>query len=316
MKDLLQSGKITELKTSQNIAYILENAEIFNLTGYKVLANQNGEELIKCAKVLYNGKIKLLYFTAGHKSLKNMLALTDTDTFVIILSNLIKAVLDIKNNGFLSYQNLDLSFEKIYVDQHTFSVSLIYLPIKQNEIDEFDFENEFRTSLIKIITSTLSLSNPKMSKISALLSNGSLSFNDLNNAIKSEANGMGYKTDTVPKHNIDNDKKKNIGVQPTLEFVSLDNNNPVHLTINQPQFIIGKNPAKVNGVIGFNKAIGRVHCRFIYQNGRYYIVDGDGTKCSTNGTYVNGKRLTNIQPYAVNSGDRIRLANSDFAIRF
>lgn len=311
MKELLQSGKITELKTLQNIAYVLENDEIFNLTGYKVLANQNGEGLIKCAKVLYNGKIKLLYFTAGHKSLKNMLALVDTDTFVIILSNLIKAVLDIKNNGFLSYQNLDLSSEKIYVDQHTFSVSLIYLPIKQNEIDEFDFENEFRTSLIKIITSTPSLSNPKLSKISALLSNGSLSFSDLNNAIKSEISGVGYKIED----DVINDKRENASKQPTLEFISLDNN-LVHLTINQPQFIIGKNPVKVNGVIGFNKAIGRVHCRFIYQNGRYYIVDGDGIKCSTNGTYVNGKRLTTIQPYAVYSGDRIRLANSDFAIRF
>lgn len=312
MKELLQLGKITELKTSQNVSYVLEDSDLFNLTGYKVLTNQDGEGFVKCAKVLYNGKIKLLYFTSGQKNLKNMMSLIDTDTFIVIIANLIKSIVDIKHNGFLSCLNLDLSFDKIYVDQHKFTISLIYLPLKSVNADELEFENDFRTNLIKIISSTPSLANSKMGKISSLLSNGALSMEELQKAIKAEIGGTSY---TPPENG-----KKEIVIdsasQPTLEFISLDNNNPIRFSITTPEFIIGKNPSKVNGVIGFNKAIGRVHCRFLYQNGQYYIIDGDGTKCSTNGTYVNGTKLTNIRPFAVKSGDRIRLANSDFAIQF
>lgn len=313
MTELIQSGKISELKNSQNIAYILEEPALFNLTGYKVLMSQERNGFIKCAKVLHNGKIKLLYFTSGHKNLKNMMPLIDTDTFVIVISNLLKAVIDIKNNGFLSCQNLDLSFEKVFVDQHTFEVSLIYLPIQDDSIDELEFENNLKTNLIKVIASTPSLTNTKMNRISSLLSNGSLSLRELYNALKSESSGKVYKV-TPPN----TDEKKiipNQSGQPALKFISLDANHPIKLTVTTPEYIIGKNPAKVNGVIDFNKAIGRVHCRFVYQNGQYFIIDGDGTKCSTNGTYVNGSKLSNMQPCAIKNGDRIQLANSDFAIQ-
>lgn len=316
MKELLQAGIITELKNSQNVAYILEDDSLFNLTGYKVLISQEKNGFIKCAKILHNGKIKLLYFTAGQKSLKNMLPLIDADTFIIIIANILKTIMDVKNNGFLSCQNIDLSFDKIFIDQHTFESHVIYLPIQSAVSDDLDVENELRSDLIKIIASTPAFANPKMNKISLLLSNGSLNLSELYYAIKAECQG-GVHTrpaDDNLKQSKKEPEKEQIG-QPPLTFTSLDSNNPVKFVICTPEFIVGKNPVKVNGVIGFNKAIGRVHCRFLYQNNQYYIVDGDGTKCSTNGTYVNGTKLYSTQPFPVKNGDRIRLANSDFVIQ-
>ncbi len=310
MKDLLQSGKISEHKSSQNIAYILEDPSLFNLTGYKVLVSQEKNSFIKCAKVLHNGKIKLLYFTSGKKNLKNMMSLIDTDTFITIVSNIIKTVIDIKNNGFLSCQNLDLSFDKIFVDTHTLEVNLIYLPISNTSDDISSFENELRTDLIKVIASTPSLTNSKMNKISGHLSNGALSLNELYQSIREENQSSGNGSYSVEY----DDRIHVFGSQPTLTFTSLDPNNPLSFEIKSPEYIIGKNPSKVNGVISFNKAIGRVHCRFIFQNNCYYIVDGDGIKGSTNGTYVNGIRLRDLQLFPVKNGDVIRLANSDFSI--
>lgn len=312
MKELLQTGNITELKNSQNIAYILEDPSLFSLTGYKVLTSQEREGFIKCARVLHNGKIKLLYFTSGHKNLKNMMLLIDTDAFIMIVSNIVKVIIEIKNNGFLSCQNLDLSFDKIFVDQHTFGVSLIYLPLQSGSGDESDFENDFKISLIKLIASTPSLADPRMSRVSALLSNGALSLNELYSALKAEGKGSRH---MEPDSTGQGNTSSALSGQPILEFISLDSAHPVKLSIHAPEYVIGKNATKVHGVIGFNKAIGRVHCKFIYQNGQYFLIDGDGTKCSTNGTYINGSRLTGTQPYAVKNGDRVRLANSDFSVR-
>lgn len=315
MKDLLQTGKIRELKNSLNTAYVLEDNTLFNMTGYKVLKSQEKNGFIKCSKVLYNGNVKLLYFTAEKKNLKNMMPLIDTDTFIIIISNVLKSVIDTKNNGFLNCFNLDLSFDKIFVDTYTNAVSFIYLPINNNSNDILSFENDLRTDLIKIITSTPALSNPKMHNVSAMLSNGSLSLEELYKGIVSEMNATPLKTSGQVMPSSDIELNDDVFKQPAMKFISIDPKNPLSLVVDSREYIIGKNPSKVNGVISFNNAIGRVHCRFIYKNDSYFIIDGDGTKRSTNGTYVNGTRLQNIQPYPVKNGDIIRLANSDFAIQ-
>lgn len=314
MKENFHNGLITELKPAQNVSYVLENQSLFNLTAYKVLSSQEKNGFIKCAKVLYNGKIKLLYFTSGKKNLKNMMSLVDADTFLVIVSNILKSVIDLKNIGFLDCSNLDLSFDKIFIDPHTFSVSLIYIPVFGSDDDTTSFENDLRTNLIKLITSTPSLANSNMAKVSAYLSNGSLSLNELYKNIVAQCQYSSLSNEYIGKQEINHKQDIPFTSQPILVFASLDSNNPVRLTVNTSPFVIGKNPAKVDGVISFNKAIGRVHCRFIYQNGSYYIIDGDGMKSSTNGTFVNGARLHGLQPYPVKNGDVIRLANSDFSV--
>lgn len=304
MKTLLESGKIEEIKVSQNIAYILNDSSLFNLTDYKFLKSPNSNGLVKCTKVLYNGKIKLIYFSSGQKSFKNMIPSLDSNSFIKIISNILKTVLYVKNYGFLSCNNLDLSFDKIFVDSRTLAVSLIYLPINSLNDDLFAFENELRSGFIKVITSAPLLDNTKMSRIISYLSNSELSFSELCENIDREIEAEKVEPKEPP-----------LGSQPTLIFSCTDTQNPISFKINTPKYIIGKNPAKVDGVISFNPAIGRAHCRFIYRNNNYYIIDGDGIKSSTNGTYINGERIEDLQPHSVKNGDIIRLANSDFTVQ-
>ena len=84
----------------------------------------------------------------------------------------------------------------------------------------------------------------------------------------------------------------------------------VSFNINSNEFVIGKSADKVDGLITFNKAISRVHCKVAYQSGNYYIIDLG----SANGTYVNSKRLQPQSPELIRNGDRVRLANDDFTI--
>lgn len=315
MNGLMKSGYLKEIKGSQNVAYVLENENTFMQTGYKVLKNQEKNRFIKCAKVKYNGKIKLLYFTSGYKSLSHIIHSIDGDTFVGIITSLLHSVIEIKNNGFLLCQNLDLSLDKIFVDQNTMSVCLIYLPINVPPIDMVTFENELRTQLIKLITSVPMLATPKINTVSSYLSNGALSLEELYKKIYEQTGGIYRKSISSSDGNnrdMSSDLKNDVGSQPVLTFTSANGSADLMFKVNKPEFVIGRNQATTDGAVTYNKAIGRMHCKFIYENNNYYIVDLN----SANGTYVNNKRIAPMQPHLVKNGDSIRLANSDFAIAF
>lgn len=316
MNSLLQKGVISELAGTLNVQYVLNDDSVFALTEYKVLKSQS-KHFIKCSKVKYNGKIKFIYFTAMNKSLRNMLPSLDSDTFLTIIANLLNCIIEIKNNGFLDCENLDLSFDKVFVDQNTLEVSLIYLPVSNSNKDLASFENEFRTEIIKLITGVPAFSNEKTARICGYLSNGTLSLNQLYKSICSEIKGDGrvtppFKSDPDGKNDGDNSEQKVIFKQPPLYFYSLNAPVDINFKIDVSEFVIGKNPAQVNGVISFNKAISRVHCKISYQNNSYFITDLG----SANGTYVNKSRIAAQHPQKIKSGDTVRLANSDFKIEF
>lgn len=309
MKDLLQQGIISELATKPNVQYILNDRSAFALTEYKVLRSQNNR-FIKCAKVLYNGKIKLIYFTSMYKSLRNTLPSLDADSFLSIIANLLNCIIEIKNNGFLKCQDIDLSFDKIFVDRNTLEVNVIYLPVNNSNADVTAFETELKSEIIKLISSVPAFANEKMTRVCGYLSNGTFSLNQLYEKIYEEIKGIKSKPSvgyvSVEGHNSNKFK------QPTLYFASMNTPVDVLFEIKSNEYIIGKNPEKVNGVISFNKAISRVHCKISYQNEKYYITDLG----SANGTFVNKKRLDSNQPYQIKNGDSIKLANSNFIVKY
>lgn len=303
------SDMITETLDGANVSYILNENDKFSLTEYKVLKNQS-KNFIKCSKLLYNGKIKLIYFSAEFKSLRNMFGAIDSDTFITIIANLINALLDIQQNGFLNCNNIDLSYDKIFIDQRNFEINLIYLPVSNEETSSLSFENEFKADIIKLISSDPAYSSEKMGRICSYLSNGTLTLKEVYAKICSEIKGNAGKVSF--KNDLKSiDKEKKSLSQPTLYFHSINSSN-VEFRINKSEFVIGKNAAAVDGAITFNKAISRIHCKIIYQNNNYYIVD----LSSANGTYVNGSRITPNDGFPLSNGDSVRLANSDFKVEF
>lgn len=313
MNGLLQKGVVSELVGTPNVQYVLNDDSAFALTEFKVLKSQS-KHFIKCSKVKYNGKIKFIYFTAMSKSLRNMIPSLDSDTFLTIIANLLNCIIEIKNNGFLDCENLDLSFDKVFVNQNTLEISLIYLPVNNADKDLASFENEFRTEIIKLITSVPAFTGEKMARICGYLSNGTLSLNQVYKSICSEIKGRStsFESDFDREKDTGNSNKHVIFKQPSLHFYSLNAPVDINFNIDVLEFIIGKNPAQVNGVISFNKAISRVHCKISYQNNSYFVTDLG----SANGTYVNKSRLAAQHPQKIKSGDTIRLANSDFKIEF
>ncbi|MDO5100352.1 MAG: DUF6382 domain-containing protein [Eubacteriales bacterium] len=76
-------------------------------------------------------------------------------------------------------------------------------------------------------------------------------------------------------------------------------------------FRLGKGSRAVNHQIAGNEAISRCHLEIRQVGGAYEAVD----LASTNGSYVNGSRLTAHQPQPLHPGDVLRLADEDFVFR-
>ena len=98
---------------------------------------------------------------------------------------------------------------------------------------------------------------------------------------------------------------------PTIAIVREDALESVNIPITKENFLIGKSVQMADGVISFNKAISRIHCRIIYIDGRYFIKD----EKSVNGTFVNNRRVPVDGQVPIKTGDIIRLANSDFQVK-
>lgn len=305
MNDFEKNGLVTELKGMPNVQYIINEDNVFALTEFKVLKGQN-KNLVNCSKVKFNGKIKLIYFTNEMKSLQNILATLDVDSFINIIANLVSSVSDIKNNGFLDISNLVLSFDRIFVDANTLAVNLVYLPINNPYKDNTLQENELKAEIIKFIGSVPAFATDKMSRITGYLSNGTLTLSQLYSCLCGEVAGVRQVVVSDGKQQKEEIKSS---VRKTLVF-SCVLQPSVSFNINSNEFVIGKSADKVDGLITFNKAISRVHCKIIYQNGNYYIIDLG----SANGTYVNSKKLQVQSPEPINNGDKVRLANVDFTI--
>ena len=301
MNVLAENNYIKEMECGSNFSYILSDNSTFLSTEYKVLQSQANSCFVKCMKIMYNGKVQLYYLTKGLKTFASMLPTLDSESFLTIVANLLSDIIDVKLNGFLSCQNIDIAFERIYVDPATYKVSLVYLPLSKRIFDDnSSFENEVRTGLVKLISGISTLSSPKTTQFSADLSNGTLSIEDLFARIK------GGKSLNVGTSS-DNQCQEGPAV---LRIIAMNAPSRVEITVTKDEFVIGKKAELCDGVIGFNKMISRSHCRINRRGNQYTITDLQ----SANGTYVNRVRLQPNQPHPIKNGDVIRLADSDFQV--
>ena len=326
MNYYVQEGLIEEVKGYGSTGYILSNNDMFFLTEYKVLKSHEKSGFVRCSRLMYNGKQKLLYYTADYKSLISMLPSLDIDGFLTIIANIFKNIIDINNIGFLRCQNIDCSFDKIFVDPNTLSVYLIYLPVITDGIDKMavNIQNDLRTDLIKLINTHPALNSQKTYKLCQVLANGTKTTGDIYRFILRECLGRsvgGGKEDygsygSTRSENAggsnDYTKVNNGGGNLTpMKLVAQRVNERLEFTITKSPYILGRSETYADGVISINKAIGRTHCQIVYKNGNYFAVDMK----SSNGTQINGQRLNPEQPYPLKNGDVLRLANLDFLVR-
>lgn len=306
LKDM--NEKIEELLCGSNFSYVLEDSGLFFSTYYKVLQNQGNSNFIKCMKMQFNGKIQIYYLTNGLRPFSAMLPQMTDETFFVVVKNLLRAVLDVKSNGFLSICNIVIEADKIYVDPTTLKVKLVYMPLTTSEYEsDIVFESELRTSLVKLINNSINFSSGKIIQLSKDLANGMLSLEEL--CARMVGGEMEF-TGAVVHREVTRNAPVASRPGKKLGLVSINAPEHVEFEVNKPEYVFGKNSAMVDGAITFNKAISRVHCKINNSDGNFYVTDLQ----SANGTYLNGIRLQPNQAHPVSNGDVVRLANMDFRI--
>lgn len=303
MNQLLENNLAIQNDLGANFSYILRESDMFLPTEYKVLQSQASQNFVRCMKMLYNGEIQLLYLTDNLKAFSSMLPTLDPESFWKICANLISGIIDVKQNGFLSCQNIDVSFDKIFINPTNYKVSLVYVPVSSRLYEDYTaFENEVRSGLVKLITGISAISSPKTMQLAADLANGMLTMEGLNTKIKE---GKSF----VEKPPVWETPKP---VKRIMRLVALNAPANVTIEITKDHFVIGKNAAAVDGVLSFNQAISRMHCRIDKASDGYTITDLQ----SANGTFVNKTRLLPNQPVPIGDGDVIKLANSKFQVQW
>lgn len=304
MSFLLDSGIITEKRSGNGFIYILNDHNDFLVTDYKVLQSQDEQRFIKCMKIKYNGKTALYYDINNMRTFEEFLPNLDANSFINVVANLLRTVIEVQNNGFMSCSSIDSAFNKIYVNGSNLTVAIIYVPVQRQALmDAASFENDLRSRLVATIQRYPILQSPTTASLEKNLSDTSMSL----------ATISGYMNSRVPER-VEELIPSGGTVAPVqtqkLKLVSLNAPSRIELIIDQDNYTIGRKPGEVNGLITFNKAIGRVHCRILRSTHGFKIEDLG----SANGTFLNRKKLMPNKPVAINNGDIIRLANMDFKV--
>ncbi len=286
------NAKLKEEKRGNNFSYILSNNDEYHDTAYKVLHSQENGMFLPCMKMYYNGKIEIYYMCEGFETIDSIRYKVNSDTMIEIILNFIKNITEFKSIGFLYHKNIQIAWDKIYIEQNTHMVKWVYIPITQSEdITQSAFETEIRAELIRYIHTYLLEPNQKVQKLMSALANGSMNIQDIYNEYRGAT-------------------KKKVAQNKKLKMVGLPPNDSFSILLEQEKIVLGKQKELVDIVIANNNTISRKHCTIMQKNGELYIVD----EGSVNGTYVNSIKVEANQMKQIGAGDIIRLANTKYQI--
>lgn len=309
---------INEIESGNNFGYVLSDNSYFVSTDYKVLQNQSNGIFVKCMKMLYNGNIQLYYMMDEYIPMSGMLVGITPDVLINIVVNMFGSIIAVKNNGFLQPQNIDISWDKIFVEPNTFKVKLVYLPVNIKTFDSYaEFESELRSSIVKLINQVITETNDRLNRFVPELVNGSVSIEDIYNHYKGSINVAAASVNgVIQQENVQRQQVMTPNYnqqQETLNTTRLqliNSSSQFEILLNKPSITLGKKADIVDVAITFNRMISRKHCTIVFNNGKLYIAD----EGSANGTYINGMKLIPHQYAEFKRGDIIKLANSEFQV--
>lgn len=343
----MQITGVTEHKGKNYITYTFENSNIFYETGYKGLRASREIGLIRCNYMTYNGNIRLLYHIDHYCTLAMAILSMSPNAFANLIINILDVILEIKNSGFIYIETVELEPQNLYVDVEELKPYFIYVPVNVKSTPEnyYAMVNYLKKSIAYLIQTNSNLQSDLTTRILRELSDHSISIENLKSNISDilgiyrEVGDNPYREilyadkkivteqimesdKTDKKRNwFKHDKKKEEVVfaetsvlmeefVPQIALISTDPQSNLEFVVNKKEYVIGHRSDVSDACIESNTGISRRHCKICSINGRYYILDLG----STNGTFVNGKRISPEHNVEIAPGDKIKLADEEFLI--
>lgn len=235
MYTLKDNDVISEVMCGNNFEYILKDSSQFVNTDYKVLQSQNNGIFIKCMKMTRNGLVDLYYVTDEYRPMSSMLVGISPDTLINVIINLFASVIEVRNNGFLACQCIDLSWDKIFVEQNTLKVKLVYLPLSVRAFDSYaEFESELRSSIVKLADKVITSSNARLDQFVQDLCNGSMSLEDVYNKSR------GAETAPIVRSEERSQMMPGTSANGSIKLVAMNAPSHFELVIDRDDAVIGK----------------------------------------------------------------------------
>ena len=157
---------ISELVMGNNITYVIDDRNTFLQTEYKVMLGQFHAGIVKCMKMRFNGKMQLFYETESLQCLSSLANENDEKKVISLIFSLLEEVLNIKNNGFLRCESIDISLSHIFFESETSRVKLIYVPTGIRLFPSYnEFERSLRNELLEITEHSKVFDSEQMIKL-------------------------------------------------------------------------------------------------------------------------------------------------------
>lgn len=296
MTESIDNLMIRNIECANNIAFILFDSDNFSKSEFTLLEDPELKNcFLKCCKTLYNGKIELIYFAEDYLPLSEASKSFNAENFLVLFDNLTGVINKLENRD-MNCEKLFISADTVYVCKSDMSVRLVYLPMVKNCYSD---RSEFLRVLRKTFHYAIS-SNPNLSE----------ELYDFDSALVNEGIDISLISKHYPADTCEIETECPTEDKKILKLTSLNSPENLSITMNKDTFIIGRNANYADGVVAFNKYIGKKHCMLLRENNSFSIVDLG----STNKTYVNGVELTPNVPVDIVNGDTVRLANTDFKV--
>ncbi|WP_167955305.1 FHA domain-containing protein [Anaerosporobacter faecicola] len=304
----MENEKWIVKKSDAYIRYTIPEKEWFSTIEYKVLSSQKETNLLQCSKVTCNGQLQLIYNVQQLQIISGVLPGLSTETYYLLLAQIIEIYRKVKNNGFLKGNHLDLTIDRMYIRLEPIRISMIYLPVQTKEDKKELVDGE----IFNFIRSTTTYYNDEMDEgIQELvrdLDSNTLSLEEL---LIRLTNGY-YESISVEYRNREIERQKkllNQATMPNKMKLALKNTiKEFSIPITKREFVIGKKESVVDGVIAGHPTVSRVHCKIVCTEDTYAIVDLG----SANGTLVNGITCSPNVPMKIQKGDQITISDLVF----
>ena len=293
MNEFMEGNRIQRTEGPGGIGYLLDAEDLFNSTDYRILQNQKDGALLPCVRMKYNGKTQLLMLTREMRPMSEVLYRMPQNSMVAVSISLMRAVLGIRNNGFLNPACLDLDWDHIYVESGTWKACLAYVPVyTQHRPSMSELSGELMSGLALLLEQRPENSSGTiLSGFLAELKDPALSMESI---CRRRIAGMEMEDEDEPVR-----KLSAGGGMGGFEVI-----------IDRDDMVLGRAGSDEKGGIPFNRRISRRHCRITRVNGKCYVRDLG----SVNGTSVNHVYLKPGEVCLLKKGDVLSLADSDFEV--
>ena len=274
--------------------YLIDDSFGFSEADYNAMKKLKNPPLIRCMKVLHNGKTEICYEASALFSLSDALTTNKINDLAVVYLGLYDALAEIKKIGYLSVCNILPQMEKIFLDPKNNDIKLVYLPLSKELFgNQLVFEDELKHSFLRLFDRTQKMLTAREMVLKENLQSPNLSLKEIADHLKVQ---------TVSKSH-----------SRGLYLYSTNIPHPITIDVQKDDFVIGKNSAVCDYLLNISEQISRIHCQIRKDANGYSIIDLN----STYGTFLNERQLLPQRAYPIKNNDKIGIARIvDFTVVF